>query len=136
MEPNPSRPWYKKKRYLVSMGIATLLFFSGDSNQVQKTEQIVPVVQKVQSAPYSIHTTAGQISDVTQSVKQLTPSTGDGLSNANYYTNTAGNQVHSPAYSSHIPAGASARCRDGTYSFSQSRRGTCSHHGGVATWLY
>jgi hypothetical protein len=25
---------------------------------------------------------------------------------------------------------------DGTYSFSQSRRGTCSHHGGVAKWLW
>ncbi|MEN9557829.1 MAG: hypothetical protein RL141_198 [Candidatus Parcubacteria bacterium] len=30
--------------------------------------------------------------------------------------------------------GASARCEDGTYSFSESRRGTCSHHGGVAEW--
>ncbi|WP_289144502.1 DUF3761 domain-containing protein, partial [uncultured Bacteroides sp.] len=28
-----------------------------------------------------------------------------------------------------------ALCRDGTYSFSKSRRGTCSHHGGVAKWL-
>jgi hypothetical protein len=33
------------------------------------------------------------------------------------------------------PAGASAKCRDGTFSFSQSRRGTCSHHGGVTEWL-
>jgi len=33
------------------------------------------------------------------------------------------------------PAGATARCRDGTYSYSQNHRGTCSHHGGVAQWL-
>lgn len=39
-----------------------------------------------------------------------------------------------PAAPSH-PAGATARCRDGTYSYSQNRRGTCSHHGGVAQWL-
>jgi 5-methylcytosine-specific restriction endonuclease McrA len=26
-------------------------------------------------------------------------------------------------------------CRDGTYSFSAHRSGTCSHHGGVAKWL-
>jgi hypothetical protein len=32
------------------------------------------------------------------------------------------------------PAGATAKCRDGTYSYSQSRSGTCSHHGGVAIW--
>jgi hypothetical protein len=36
--------------------------------------------------------------------------------------------------SSH-PAGASALCRDGTYSYSAHRRGTCSHHGGVSVWL-
>ena len=33
------------------------------------------------------------------------------------------------------PPGATAKCRDGTYSFSQHRSGTCSHHGGVAAWL-
>lgn len=32
------------------------------------------------------------------------------------------------------PAGATARCNDGTYSYSQTRQGTCSHHGGVAEW--
>ncbi|MER5401326.1 DUF3761 domain-containing protein [Streptomyces sp. NPDC002599] len=26
-------------------------------------------------------------------------------------------------------------CGDGTYSHSAHRRGTCSHHGGVANWL-
>ncbi|MCP2336054.1 DUF3761 domain-containing protein [Actinomadura rupiterrae] len=35
----------------------------------------------------------------------------------------------------HAPSGATALCRDGTYSFSAHRRGTCSHHGGVAQWL-
>jgi hypothetical protein len=59
------------------------------------------------------------------------------LSNNNTYTNSAGNSVHSPAASTNgsIPAGATAQCRDGTYSFSQSRSGTCSHHGGVGSWL-
>jgi hypothetical protein len=33
------------------------------------------------------------------------------------------------------PPGATALCKDGTYSFSQTRSGTCSHHGGVAQWL-
>ena len=33
------------------------------------------------------------------------------------------------------PAGATAICRDGTYSFSQHHSGTCSYHGGVAQWL-
>jgi hypothetical protein len=51
------------------------------------------------------------------------------------YTNSAGNVVCSPYQSNSVPAGATAQCRDGTYSFSQSRSGTCSHHGGVAEWL-
>jgi hypothetical protein len=54
---------------------------------------------------------------------------------ANYYVNSAGKCVHRPVQSQTAPAGATAQCRDGTYSFSQSRRGTCSHHGGVSKWL-
>jgi hypothetical protein len=33
------------------------------------------------------------------------------------------------------PPGATAQCRDGSYSYSQHHSGTCSHHGGVAQWL-
>lgn len=33
------------------------------------------------------------------------------------------------------PPGATAQCRDGTYSYSQHHSGTCSWHGGVAAWL-
>jgi hypothetical protein len=51
------------------------------------------------------------------------------------YTNKAGQRVQSPTKSSSVPAGATAQCRDGSYSFSQNHRGTCSHHGGVASWL-
>ncbi len=52
-----------------------------------------------------------------------------------YYRNSRGNCVRRPVRANRPPAGATARCRDGTYSFSQSRRGTCSYHGGVRTWL-
>ena len=33
------------------------------------------------------------------------------------------------------PTGATAKCKDGTYSKSQHHSGTCSSHGGVAQWL-
>lgn len=52
-----------------------------------------------------------------------------------YYTNSSGEKVQSPTHYNSLPAGATALYRDGTYSFSRSRRGTCSHHGGVARWL-
>ncbi len=53
------------------------------------------------------------------------------------YTNSDGQEIHRPAHtkSGNAPDGASAQCRDGTYSFSTHRRGTCSRHGGVAAWL-
>jgi hypothetical protein len=51
------------------------------------------------------------------------------------YENSAGNIVCSPYESETQPAGATAECEDGTYSFSESRSGTCSHHGGVKRWL-
>ncbi len=50
------------------------------------------------------------------------------------YTNRDGNRVPSPRKSPTRPLGATAHCRDGTWSFSQHRSGTCSHHGGVAEW--
>jgi hypothetical protein len=76
----------------------------------------------------------------TQYIQPTTPPFTDnssGLSNDNYYTNSDGNEVHSPADSTNgsIPAGATAKCNDGTYSFSQHHSGTCSGHAGVAQWL-
>ena len=51
------------------------------------------------------------------------------------YVNSAGDTVCSPETAATAPSGATAKCTDGTYSFSQSRSGTCSHHGGVSSWL-
>src|SRR2546422_8166852 len=47
------------------------------------------------------------------------------------YINSRGQWVPSPTRTANDspPPVSTARCRDGTYSFSQSRRGTCSHHG-------
>jgi hypothetical protein len=53
-----------------------------------------------------------------------------------HYTNVSGQWVHSPSKTrdGRAPAGWTAHCSDGSYSFSEHHRGTCSHHGGVATW--
>ncbi len=58
------------------------------------------------------------------------------LTSHGHYVNKSGQEVHSPSASASgkIPAGASAKCRDGTYSFSRHHSGTCSRHGGVAEW--
>jgi hypothetical protein len=53
------------------------------------------------------------------------------------YINKDGVRVHSPAHTKRgeQPVGASAQCRDGSYSFSRHHQGACSRHGGVSRWL-
>jgi hypothetical protein len=51
------------------------------------------------------------------------------------YLNRQGETVKRPEICSGPPDGATAQCRDGIYSFSRNRRGTCLHHGGVAKWV-
>jgi Protein of unknown function (DUF3761) len=60
---------------------------------------------------------------------------GAGSCPVDYYRNSSGNCVHRPAPAPTHPAGATALCNDGTYSYSQHRQGTCSHHGGVRIWF-
>jgi hypothetical protein len=43
--------------------------------------------------------------------------------------------VKSVAPGANDPRGATARCKDGTYSHSKSHSGSCSHDGGVAKFL-
>jgi hypothetical protein len=54
---------------------------------------------------------------------------------SDYYTNSNGQRVHGPIYAARPPAGATAQCYDGSWSFSQHHQGTCSRHGGVRRWL-
>lgn len=60
------------------------------------------------------------------------------LDNHTCYPNVDGHEVHRPAKPSDgsVPVGATAQCRDGEYSFSEHRSGTCSRHGGVANWFH
>jgi len=50
---------------------------------------------------------------------------------SHYYTNVSGHRVHRPVFSPTRPYGATAHCADGSWSFSEHTRGTCSHHGGA-----
>ena len=134
------RPWYKKKRYLIPIGIIILCVILSSGNQNQVTPNPVNTSNQPASALNSLNTVPSVKSVTSTNIQYKSPvinTNNTGLSNSNYYTNTYGNEVHSPAYSNSgsIPSGASAKCRDGTYSFSQNRRGTCSHHGGVSQWL-
>lgn len=105
------------------------------ARDIQATATVTPFATPTTTATPTVAPTPTQVISTPTATPVSKIPTQAPLSNDNYYTNTAGNQVHSPAYSNTVPIGASAQCGDGTYSFSQSRRGTCSHHGGVASWL-
>jgi hypothetical protein len=58
-----------------------------------------------------------------------------GSCGADYYLNSDGNCIQRPQQAATALSGTTAQCKDGTYSFSQHRQGTCSGHHGVAQWL-
>ncbi|MFI5957439.1 DUF3761 domain-containing protein [Cryptosporangium sp. NPDC051539] len=60
---------------------------------------------------------------------------GNGSCADEYYRNVDGDCVHRPTKAPQAPAGATALCEDGSWSYSRHRQGTCSHHGGVERWL-
>jgi hypothetical protein len=135
MEDNNKKPWYKRGLVIVILGIVGASFIAGLADNTSTPQNSTGVYNSVVSQPLNRQAVPPEAPVVQKKFNTVTPVTDSGLSNSNYYINTAGNQVHSPAYSNSVPVGASAQCRDGTYSFSQSRKGTCSHHGGVARWL-
>lgn len=71
------------------------------------------------------------------SVPQQVQTNQSDLQSDKHYVNKDGVAVHSPTTtkSGQAPAGATAKCRDGSFSFSTHHSGTCSHHGGVENWL-
>jgi septal ring-binding cell division protein DamX len=89
------------------------------------------VAPQVPDTPAAVAPPVVQAPVVQAPVQAAPPAACDG----DYYVNSDGNCVHRPEQAPAAPAGATAKCQDGTYSFSQHRSGTCSHHGGVAEWL-
>ena len=136
MEPEKKTNWWGVAGIVGVLALGISAFGGSDTPTTQPANAITaPTVTETRSANNLVFPTPAPTVKTTNTIK-VKPST-NSLSNDNYYTNVDGNKVHSPAKSldNGIPAGASAKCRDGTYSFSQNRRGTCSHHGGVASWL-
>jgi hypothetical protein len=128
---------------LAAIGAVWILFVSFTSNN-KTTSTPPPVVQGIQTSVNIVPTinvsTASAVKPLvilTSTPKPIlvpTKAIQTGSSEVKYYTNTDGIKVQSPIQSDTKPAGASAKCRDGSYSFSLHRSGTCSGHGGVAQW--
>ncbi|GAA1397586.1 hypothetical protein GCM10009613_50500 [Pseudonocardia kongjuensis] len=63
------------------------------------------------------------------------PAAAPACNSSSHYVNSDGNCVQRPTQAASAPPGATAKCKNGSYSFSQNRSGTCSGNGGVAQWL-
>jgi hypothetical protein len=94
------------------------------------TSSEAPVATTPQAVAPAPRTTATKPKAAPKTTAQAAPKPAE--CGADYYRNSDGNCVHRP---SDNPAGATALCKDGSYSYSQHRSGTCSGHGGVRTWL-
>jgi hypothetical protein len=126
--------WFVKIRFLllglVLMGSGCVSDLPQNSNSLyappnqaieQTTQQIPDQVQQINTAQ-------------TKAVTRPDVDLNSGTAPNGYYKNVDGKSVSSPYMAPSAPTGASAQCKDGTYSFSQHRQGTCSRHGGVSTW--
>jgi hypothetical protein len=110
---------YPLSRAFYSIILATILLPQQVISQTQSPSPTPPQANANSSAP-----------NTTKSESAKVNCTSNGT-----YVNSKGQTVKRPETCSGPPKGATAHCVDGTYSFSQTRRGTCSHHGGVAKWL-
>ncbi len=103
------------RRFLITISLGLLLVSSQAISQNQPSSQSNPTSASTNKA---------------QQPQAKVNCTSNGT-----YVNNKGESVTRPENCSGPPAGATAQCRDGSYSFSRSRSGTCSHHGGVGKWL-
>jgi len=114
-----------------ALALALAVTFAASFAHAQRAPDPTPIPRHQIDAPAEVSRP-----DEMRRIVGTQPNEAELLSHRHYKAKD-GHEVHSPARSTHdqVPAGASAKCRDGTYSFSQHRSGTCSHHGGVSSWL-
>ena len=120
----------------VLLGIATIFGIAVFTNAISSSSTSTNTPTVVSVTPEVVQTTEVVITtpSITPLPFTLSP-TPMAVCGYGYYINVDGNCIKDPVQSNMIPQGASAQCRDESYSFSQHRQGTCSHHGGVAEWL-
>jgi uncharacterized protein DUF3761 len=133
------------RRTLSVVGIGLLLLYGsacGTKPTTANTTHAAPsttdeiIVEPTTTATYPPVTVAVTSPPTTAATVYHAPVTSAPVCPNGSYVNSSGDNVCSPyASPGGPPAGATAQCRDGTYSFSQHRSGTCSGHGSVDRWL-
>lgn len=99
-------------------------------NDVMKLRTKRTIASLVMAAAFATLTLAPTVTLAASSASQSSAAKNTNKSRSKKPVN-----ANAKAKANEAPAGATAECRDGTYSYSAHRRGTCSHHGGVKRWL-
>jgi hypothetical protein len=139
-----------RSSFLIHAGVCSLSKIAktrfGEASCSHSTEQPMSLIRPYVLVCLTLALFSQQIISQTQSPTRSgapaattrTAEAPSGQANCSYngsYINSRGKSVPRPENCSAPPKSATAQCRDRSYSFSQSRSGTCSHHGGVAKWL-
>lgn len=128
----PIGPWYRIR----DSKTGAEGWIHGNTIALLQTAEPTASIATSTELPHTTSTSTQRPRRVSPAVSDTSPSisTSSRPASGRSYVNVDGVRVQSPVFSDSRPSGASARCRDGSYSFSLNRRGTCSHHGGVAEW--
>ncbi|MGV9247220.1 DUF3761 domain-containing protein [Streptomyces sp. NPDC003710] len=125
------RPLHKRKRVWVG-GFALLAvgtaFGGGNSSAASPAPRpTVTVTKTAAPAPtVTVTKTAKPSSAATHKSSAGSVGSSSGGSSSGGSSNSGGDTSH--------PAGVTALCNDGTYSYAAHHQGACSHHGGVAVF--
>ena len=99
---------------------------------IQKATKSKPATAASTAAPAAAAKTAATAPAVASATA---PAAAQAASSTAAKSATATKSAPTATASNSDPTGATAKCKDGTYSKSAHRSGTCSSHGGVAEWL-
>ena len=123
-------------RFIISFLSAFSFFYLGSEVLIRETGQIQLPKKEISTDDLNGEKTKSL--DFIPGNKILTDdndSDNPPLEPVHIYTNSFGQDVQAPTFYAEAPENATAKCNDGSFSFSKNRRGTCSGHGGVAEWL-
>ncbi len=123
-----------KNRLLLSITLLTLMAFTFACGGAATNVNNSNAMKNTNMAP-NMNTASNMSTNTTSNMATNMASNMAANKTSNMAANSAANKMTPPAANtvkeSKPPKGATAKCKDGTYSFSKTDSGQCSGHGGV-----
>lgn len=128
------------KQSLVALAVALSLGVAAEAKDAKRpasTASSPSAAASVASAASSVATkvekaASAAVTKTEEAVKKGTHKTKEAVTPA---SSAASTKAQHKAASADEAAGATGKCKDGTYTHAKQRKGACSRHGGVEEWL-